>query len=414
MLKYSALVFIIVSVAKLLAFLRELLLAYFFGADKASDILVFSLMPITIITSLLGANFGSVVQPTFNTNKGFVNRVFSQSVFKLMAILGSLGVVIFTVLSQLYLSLDVIVAQIIFYLSPALILSISSYWFISYRNYKKDFVWTALAQLPISVSLMFAIIVYYETTSPLWYSATISAGYLASFMMLQKDLVIYRFKLKYLSNTSFISYTASSLSKLAIVIAISLVGLADQTIDRLFALSEGDGAVSLLNYAFKLAQLPIFTLGLALSTVGVSYFIKSNGNSERVGIVHRLWFVQISLSIVVAVIIWRFSQEIVTYAYFRGEFSKSDVEITSILLELYTFGIMGHLLILTGVKLCIALNKLQFAVHASLAALVVKLISNFIFFNLYGIAGLALATSLASSVNGCILLMYLVRHRSKF
>lgn len=96
------------------------------------------------------------------------------------------------------------------------------------------------------------------------------------------------------------------------------------------------GAISYLNYAFRVFHFPLAITGIAISTVAIVDFAKSN---EPIKDLRKALKINFLITIPVTIIFIVLSDFIVKVLYERGSFTATDTKITSIVLIIYLISI---------------------------------------------------------------------------
>jgi len=178
-----------------------------------------------------------------------------------------------------------------------------------------------------------------------------------------------------------------------------------------FATSLGEGAVTWLNYAFRLLQLPIGLFGVA---VGVAVLPNLTRSIVRAG--HKV-DVQASQEFQKAteLVVWLMlpclvfflmnSREVITLLFQSGRFTENDAIATGQALFAYSFGMMGYGLIKVLTAFYYAVERTSFAMKVSLGSIAVNYLGNSLLVDKLGHVGLAATTSITLSMNCLILFM---------
>ncbi len=197
------------------------------------------------------------------------------------------------------------------------------------------------------------------------------------------------------------------------VIAASVVQV-NVVINAMFAYGVSEGAVSWLNYAFRLMQLPIGVFGVAVATVTLPALSRAaiNGISPDFqptltkGL--RLVAFLVLPSTLGLVIL---AEPIISVLFERGDFSAIDRAQTAAALRAYGVGLVFY----SGLKILqpsfYAIDRRWFPMMVSLFALGMNLGLNYLFVFVLGLghAYLALTTSITASLNFLILYFCLSR-----
>lgn len=178
-------------------------------------------------------------------------------------------------------------------------------------------------------------------------------------------------------------------------------------VNSFLALSQGDGAVSWLNYAFRLMQFPIGVFGVAIAQVTLTKVAQSSAEQDFVAIrdsVLRSIRMAVAITLPSAVGLAFFGYPIISLIYERGQFGAADSEATAHALAAYAIGLSAYSCNKVLVPVLYSLQKPLLAVLSSAGAVCVNIILCLLLVKPLGFAGLALGTSLAAYFNLMVLL----------
>ncbi len=185
---------------------------------------------------------------------------------------------------------------------------------------------------------------------------------------------------------------------LPIFVAQSITDL-NLLIDRNFASVLGSGMISIFNYANKLNVLFIAIFAQAFSTVIFPEFAKAAKDKAKKETFNILLNKAIKIAVYVMIPIAAFvffaADQIVDIAFFRGAFTKENVFITGNILQIYalTMPFMSAVEIYT--KGFYALENTKKPMIYSFISLVINIVGNWELIRLFGYRGLAAATLLS-------------------
>ena len=199
------------------------------------------------------------------------------------------------------------------------------------------------------------------------------------------------------------------LRRIARLMAPAVVGLAavqiNLFINSRFASHEA-GAVSWLDYAFRLLYLPIGLFGVALGTIATAGLARRAADQDMEGLRTTLrqsvsLLAYLTIPATIGLIVLRVP--IVRLLYERGLFGPSDTEATAAALFLYSFGLVGY----SGVKVVApafyALQWPRAPLLASALAVAANLTVVVLLYPRMGFRALALGTALGALLNAAIL-----------
>jgi putative peptidoglycan lipid II flippase len=196
-----------------------------------------------------------------------------------------------------------------------------------------------------------------------------------------------------------------------------LLGLAavqiNLVVNMILATGEGTGAVSWLDYAFRLMYLPIGVFGVSIATAAVPTIAAMASRHDHQGMrrtVSEGLRLMLMLNVPATVGLVVLASPIVALIYERGRFSPDDTAATAAALMFYAPGLIGY----SAVKICsptfYALRDARTPVMVSMLSVVVNVVLNLVLVRWIGYRGLALGTATAALVNAGVLL-WLLRGR---
>lgn len=116
-------------------------------------------------------------------------------------------------------------------------------------------------------------------------------------------------------------------------------------------------------------------------------------------------------SIIISILL---NNEIIKLIFGHGAFNSKMVKITAISFSLYSIGLLGNGFCEIINRLFYALNKIKATVWGYCTGMLLNILLNIIFVNLWGYKGLAIATSIAATYMMVFLLIYMKKIKIKF
>ncbi len=197
------------------------------------------------------------------------------------------------------------------------------------------------------------------------------------------------------------------------VIAASVVQV-NVVVNAMFAYGVGEGAVSWLNYAFRLMQLPIGVFGVAVATVTLPALSRAAvdgiGADFRPTLAKGLRLVAfLVLPSTLGLVL--LAEPIVSLLYERGNFDALDRLQTAAALRAYGYGLIAYAWLKVLQPAFYAIDKRWFPMLVSFVSLALNIGLNyfFVFVLRWGHESLALTTSVSATVN--FLLLYLAMRK---
>ena len=178
-------------------------------------------------------------------------------------------------------------------------------------------------------------------------------------------------------------------------------------VSTIFA-SHEPGAVSWLNYAFRILYLPIGVFGVALGTIATTGFARRAAEGDLDGMretlrqsLRMLAFLTLPATVGLVVL----GVPIIRLLFERGRFGPQDTERTAAALALYSAGLVAY----TGVKVLApafySLGRPRVPLLASVSAVATNLLVIFFLHSRMGYLAVPLGTSLGALVDAVILVV---------
>ncbi|MCK9588421.1 MAG: murein biosynthesis integral membrane protein MurJ [Terrimicrobiaceae bacterium] len=187
------------------------------------------------------------------------------------------------------------------------------------------------------------------------------------------------------------------------VIAASAVQV-NVLINTGFAAHVGESAVTWLNSAFRLMQLPIGVFGVAIATVTlpvVSRIATDKDTSLFGPTLGRAMRLAVFLTLPAAVGLWFLSDAIIGLIYEHGRFVAADTLQTGLALRFYALGLVAYSCIKILAPAFYAIDRKWIPMLVSFVSIALNVSLNYLFvFHLnLGHRGLALSTSICAILN---------------
>jgi putative peptidoglycan lipid II flippase len=177
-----------------------------------------------------------------------------------------------------------------------------------------------------------------------------------------------------------------------------------------FASNEGTGAISWLDYAFRVMYLPIGLFGVSIaaaSTPALSRLAATNDAPQMRSTIASAIGLMLALNIPATLGLMALAAPIVALIFERGRFTPADTASTARALQLYAVGLVGYSIVRIVSPAFYALQRSRIPVFASIASVVVNVALSIVLVRVMGFAGLALSTSIAVIVNATVQIVML-------
>ncbi|WP_319558547.1 murein biosynthesis integral membrane protein MurJ [Thiomicrorhabdus sp.] len=181
-------------------------------------------------------------------------------------------------------------------------------------------------------------------------------------------------------------------------------------VDTILASFLVTGSVSWLYYSDRLMEFPLGVFGVALATVVLPGLSKMAAKEDWQGFRQDLdsalrLVLLIGLPAMLGLLI--LAGPLVTTLFYYGEFSAKDVEMSSLSLMAYSFGLLGFILVKILAPAFYSRKDMKTPVRVAVIALVSNMVLNLALIGPFAHVGLAAATSISAFLNAGLLYWYL-------
>ena len=288
----------------------------------------------------------------------------------------------------------------------------------AYLNTLGKFASMAVTPIILNLSLIFVLLIFFKSENLFLISSTLSfvvsiAGIIQVIWMYYN---IRREKSKLSINFSFLKTFKSDkeITKFFKLLFPAILGNGayqiNLLIDMILASTLPDGSISFLYYADRVNQLPLGVLGIAIGTAllpVLSSQVKKNQKKEAEKSISKAIKFGILFSIPAFFGLLIFSENIISFLFFRGAFEYKDVQATSSALIALCCGLPAFIMIKILVIPFFANEDTKTPIKISLFCMSINLILNLILIREFLHVGLAISTSVSAWIN-FILLFYIL------
>ena len=404
--------------AKVLGFIRELVLASIYGASMYSDAYITAMNIPGVIFASIGATLATVLIPMYfdvekelgkSESLKFMNNIFNIVVI-MCVIIGTLGIIFTEQIVNIFaIGFKGETYRIAVNFTRITITGIVfmglSYIMTAYLQIKNHFAITGMVSIPRNIIIIISMILSIKYTPYIMIWGTLLG--MATEFLFQIPFAIkngYRYSI-------YINFKDKNIRKLLWLILPVLIGVAvnqvNATVDRTLASTLAEGSVSALNYANRLNG---FVTALFITSVAtVIYPILSKLSMEddkekfTTSVIQSinsviLFVMPVSIGSIVL------SRPIVKLLFERGEFDTRATSMTVIALIMYSLGMVAFGLRDILSKVFYALQDTKTPMINGATAMSMNIVLNIILVRYLKIAGLALATSISAII--CIFLLF--------
>jgi putative peptidoglycan lipid II flippase len=397
-------------IVKLCGLVKELLIAYSFGAGMAVDsFLIACVVPTMLINVASGAIRTSVVP-------WYVQLMHSQGADAARLALGKVCFWAFCLFAMLPLTMNLLGPRIPLLLSPArasidgqtvreslallglyvFFQLVSSLW-IGVLNARESFFWPSLSELATSLLAIVAMLLLADDLGVLSVAIGLAAGSAAQAAWL--CLLLCRRGQSPLPIPCGLTRSVVDLGRqFLFVLGGGVISTSSSLIDTIMAAPLGTGSVSLLNFGSRLVAvaggLIVMTLNQA-AYLQISKLIAANQKRALGKMLVVLSSLSLSVSLPLAIAIWWMSPLIIELTFQRGAFSAESTVVCAQVQSMAAWQLPCFVLGMMFIRVIGAFrcHHVVTVMGAICAALNVTL--NLVLIPVFGVSGIALATSLA-------------------
>ncbi|MFF3494394.1 murein biosynthesis integral membrane protein MurJ [Streptomyces sp. NPDC002795] len=203
------------------------------------------------------------------------------------------------------------------------------------------------------------------------------------------------------------SRRSMNLAMIAVVLLFALCRQSQVFIERFLASSLPSGAISQLNYAQKIAQLPM-VLSLMLCTVTFPVVAKAlaRGDIEQArDRVERDVALAACIVLSGAAVVFTCAPQIVQLLFQHGAFTAEDTASTAAVMRVYSLGLLGHCLVGALVRSYFSAGRPTWYPVASMAAgMILTAVAGIWAVGVWGVSGIASANALGITFTALLLL----------
>jgi putative peptidoglycan lipid II flippase len=183
-------------------------------------------------------------------------------------------------------------------------------------------------------------------------------------------------------------------------------------VNTVLATGEGTGAVSYLDFAFRLMYLPIGLFGVSIATAAtpaISRMVAERDfgriRSTLASALGLMFFLNLPATIGLMVL----ARPIVSVIFERGRFTAADTINTAAAVQFYAIGLIGYSVVRIISPTFYALGRSRVPVIVSGSSVLVNVVLSITLVQTLGYRGLALSASITAIINASVQLLLLRR-----
>jgi putative peptidoglycan lipid II flippase len=413
---------VISAIGKVLGFIREAIIAAYFGTTTLADVFfVANLLP-TILFTAVGTAIQAGIIPLY-----VEEREKSQSAADwLMSILGTFFLIISVVITLLAIlfakplvhlvapgfteeqrQLTTLLVQI---MSPSICFLALTSIATGVLNANKRFVLPAFTATAHNIVIIIATVVLAKSYGVVGLSVGVLIGAASQFFIQYPQLRQYdiHFQRSFWQERERVKSTVYMFYPIIIAsLAVQLNGV----VDRIISSGLEEGSVSALNYGSRLMWLPLSVILTPLITVLYPSIVEAaiKGHREFMELVAKGVRMIVFLSVPFLVVMLTCGQILIELAFERGAFDQQATVITTQTFFFYSTGLIFFALRDYLMNCFYALKATKIAMYTCILTVLFNVILSISLAKVLSAGGIALASSLSMFVQTLLLLVYLWR-----
>ncbi len=418
-------------ISKFVGFLREVLVANYFGATGTTDaFLVAMIIPLSIL-GLFSGGFNTLIIPFYLEKKAQSLDAARRFVNSALTVWGS----VFVAISLLVFIFAPACVRIVAYGFKgerfALAVTLTRYLVISGLFTVLVGMFTGLFQaekqffFPIAVSFignvalvcsLFSLHRYLGINS--WTVGQILSASIAFFAMF---FVLYR-RHHFFHSLSFRQVDWREIRQFAILLAPLVISsglsILNQIVDKTIGSGLDAGSISALNFAIRVWGIPISLLATPIATAIFPTFseLALNGSSrtEYESRLHKTIGVSFYLIIPSTFFLYFLSKPIVRLFFERGAFDPEATALTAFVVKMYVIGLFAHATSPLLSRVFYSFKNTSTPLIISAICVGLNIVLNIILSRILGAGGIALATSIVMILNFILFSLFLKKYLNPF
>jgi len=396
-------------VNKVFGYVREAVIAGYFGTSAIFDVFILAFSIPEVVTSIIMMALPSALIPSLRENESGQTtdkaRHFWQGALIFTPIFAALSLAIFIFRREIFLFFasdyapaDQDIGPRLLAVSSAIVFfrGMESY-FRSWLFEKKHFIVPYMSNLLLDVCILASIFILFGR---LGIESLAYGWFIASAVLFFYNFIFAVIIVKPPTKISFVwSWCWKILKLIGAVSLIELISSSFPLVDRFIAARTlGAGQISALRYANSLISIPVLIFVFSFITASFPWIsdLSNESGREKLRKLYResiglIVFIMLIVSFGVAI----FSEEIVKVAFNRGAFNETSTALTSGPLAIYALGVVFYSVY--GFQMRIYFARMDYKKLGAilLSMMLIKVFTSLILVRQFEHNGLALSTTVA-------------------
>ena len=396
-------------IVKLVATAKEIAVASVYGRSDAMDAFLAAALIPSLLVNLISESMNQALVPTLvrvreQEGRDRAQQLLSNSMLCMCLLLGAASALMallahgfFPLIASHFPPAKLALSIRLFYgLLPIVLLTGIAANCTAILNTLDRFALPALAPAVISISIILGAL-FFGSRFGIWAMvyATLTGSLLhAALVAWMMEAHGYAFSLRWHGMSEATREVAGQYGPMLLGSVVASGGL---LVDQSMAAMLPAGSVSALVYANRFVSVVLTLLAGAVSTAIVPYFSRMIAQRDWAGCRYtlRTW-VQLTaiVSIPIAVLLIAGARPLVRVAYQHGHFGPHDTTVVAAVLAMYAVQIPFYVTSRVYYRFIVAMRRTDLILYGGILNLSLDIVLNFILMHWFGVAGIALATSL--------------------
>lgn len=421
--KTSIAVSVIMSLGYLVSFLKEAIIANYFGVSVEVDAFTIAIqIPVTLF-ALVSVAVRSVVIPLYSDllhKEGeAAGAHFLDNVISIVGLIAIAAIVVCEIFAGgiIYLfapgfdaSTHQLATTLLRLTLPTMLFTVVGQIFIALLNVHKKFIWPAFSVYILSGTvIVFTMLLHHYLGIAAACLGQVVGSFLYMLFLFIVGRHIYHFRFRYEPHDAQVKRSL----KMSVPVIWSIsVAEVNTIINRAVASFLFAGSIAALGYASKINTVFMSLFVSAISTIVYPLYAESSAKDDMKGLnarVNSTLSAYTLLLLPLMCFLFCFRTEIVEVAFARGRFDESAVQLTQVLFGCYTIGLLFSAFRVTITKVFYSLKDTKTPAKNATIGVLLNIVLNLTLPWLLGVKGLAIATSLSAMYISISLLYLLVK-----
>lgn len=407
--KNFSIVFIVAILAKFIAFFTELIITFYLGTTYQADAFNMINGIHQVIYPMLSVGIWTVFLPEYNKQiikKGVdYSDDLANKTLNIFIIFTLIITIILIIFSDIIVNLIApgfnsetqnLTSTLVKISAPQYIFIVIAAFYSAMLQSHNKFFASQIREIATYIPLIIVAIVFYQYFGVYILALGLLLGSLFR-LIIQIPFINWGYKYKFIFDFKD-SNIKGMAKKLPSVLLNSSVVQMNSLVDKILASTLEIGAVSSLSYGQRLTNVFSGLISSAITTTmypTLSRLVEEDKINEISKVINKTIYLISFIIIPLSIFSIFFSKDIISLVFERGAFNEKSVEITAIVFACYSVGILFSSIKDIFDTIFYSFGNTKTPMKISFCIITVNISLNLLLLNLLGIAGIAIASSIA-------------------